>query len=162
MRRLVLLGVVVVALSALGSIAAQAPQPDLAGVYRCDGKNPDGTAYHGVVEIRKLRDTFRVRWTMDDGAILGVGIYSGGVFAVSYFGGAPAVVVYKLDGSTLVGEWTMGGVEGAMYSETLTKTSSEPSRQEPGRQEPGRENPGRQGPGRETPGRGAPARGVQL
>ena len=30
----------------------------------------------GVVEIAKVRDTFRVRWTMDDGAILGVGIYS--------------------------------------------------------------------------------------
>lgn len=126
MRRTVLLGVVVIAViavCAIGSMAAQAPQPELTGVYRCDGKNPDGTAYQGVVEISKLRDTFRVRWTMDDGSIVGVGIYSGGVFAVSYFGGAPAVVVYKVDGGRLVGEWTMGGIEGAVYTETLTRTS---------------------------------------
>jgi hypothetical protein len=74
---------------------------------------------------------------MDDGAIMGVGIYSNGVLAVSYFGGAPAVVVYKVDGkdgSKLVGEWTMGGAEGAMYVETLTKT--------PGLQAPARPLPG--------------------
>ena len=45
MRRTVLLGVIVVALAAMGSAAAQSPQPELTGVYRCDGKNPDGTAY---------------------------------------------------------------------------------------------------------------------
>jgi hypothetical protein len=92
-------------------------------VYRCDGKNPDGTAYQGFVEISKVRDTFRVRWTMDDGSITGVGIYSNGVFAVSYFGGAPAVVVYKVDSGNLRGEWTMGGIEGAVYTETLTRTN---------------------------------------
>jgi len=30
-------------------------------VYRCDGKNPDGSAYKGVVEIAKVRNTFRVK-----------------------------------------------------------------------------------------------------
>lgn len=124
MRRTVLAGLIFVALCAIGPMAAPAPQPDLAGVYRCDGMNPDGTQYRGVVEISKIRDTFRVRWTMDDGAIMGVGIYSGGVFAVSYFGGAPAVVVYRVDGRRLVGEWTMGGAEGILYSETLTKVTS--------------------------------------
>jgi hypothetical protein len=159
MRRIVLLGVVA-ALSVMGPTAAQAPQPDLTGVYRCDGKNPDGSAYRGVVEISKIRDTFRVRWTMDDGAILGVGIYSGGVFAVSYFGGAPAVVVYKVDGNRLVGEWTMGGAEGSMYAETLTKTPGVPA---PSRPEPGRPNPGQPGPRRNGPRReNEPGRGIQL
>ncbi|OFW06986.1 MAG: hypothetical protein A3I61_03100 [Acidobacteria bacterium RIFCSPLOWO2_02_FULL_68_18] len=156
MRRTVLLGVIVVALPVIGSTAAQAPQPDLPGVYRCDGKNPDGSVYQGVVEISKVRDTFRVRWTMDDGAIMGVGIYSGGVFAVSYFGGAPAVVVYKVDGNKLVGEWTMGGAEGAVYVETLTKT--------PGAQVPNR--PDRGPDRRPAPRRPAPERdnerGIQL
>lgn len=158
MRRTVLLGVVVAALAVMGSTAAQTPQPDLAGVYSCDGKNPDGSAYHGVVEISKVRDTFRVRWTMDDGAIMGVGIYSGGVFAVSYFGGAPAVVVYKVDGTTLVGEWTMGGAEGAVYVETLTKTpgAAVPARPPSGAPPP---RPRRQNPDRQLePGRG----GIQL
>lgn len=160
MRRTVLLGAIVLALAAMGPVVAQSPQPDLVGTYQCDGKNPDGSAYHGVVEIARLRETFRVRWTMDDGAILGVGIYSGGVFAVSYFGGAPAVVVYKVDGGRLVGEWTMGGVEGAVYAETLTKTSSEVRPQEPRRQEPWHQGPDRPEPGRQ-PGREDPARPTQ-
>jgi hypothetical protein len=122
MRRIVLLGIVAIAVCAFSPMAAQTPQPELSGVYRCNGMNPDGTSYQGVVEISKLQDTFRVRWTMDDGSIIGVGIFSNGVFAVSYFGGAPAVAVYKVDGTSLVGEWTMGGIEGAMYKETLTKT----------------------------------------
>ena len=122
MARTVLLGVMVMIVGAMASMAASDPQPELAGVYKCDGKNPDGSVYHGVVEITKLKETFRVRWTLaDDASVLGVGIYSNGILAVSYFGGAPAVVVYKLDGDQLVGDWTMGGVDGAMYNETLTK-----------------------------------------
>lgn len=121
MVRLALLGLVFIVLGGIGSTAAP-PSPDLAGVYKCAGKNPDGTAYEGFVEIRKLENTFRVRWTLQDAAITGVGIYSGGVLAVSYFGGAPAVAVYKVEGDRLIGEWTMGGVEGTMYTETLTKT----------------------------------------
>ena len=95
MARTVLLGVMVVVLGAIASIAASDPQPDLAGVYKCDGKNPDGSVYHGFVQITKRMDTFRVRWTLaDDATVVGVGIYSNGILAVSYFGGAPAVVVY--------------------------------------------------------------------
>ena len=140
MRRIVLLGVVAIAVCAFSGTAAQTTDPELSGVYRCNGMNPDGTAYQGVVEISKLKNTFRVRWTMDDGSIIGVGIFSNGVFAVSYFGGAPAVVVYKLDGTNLVGEWTMGGIEGAVYKETLTKTEgvAPPARQAPEPRTPGR------------------------
>ncbi|MBI4885980.1 MAG: hypothetical protein HY824_02705 [Acidobacteria bacterium] len=155
MPRSVLLGVVLVTVCAIGPTAARAPESDLVGSYRCEGVNPDGTAYQGVVEIAKVRETFRVKWTLDDGAVLGIGIYSGGVFAVSYFGGAPAVVVYKMDGSRLVGEWTMGGIEGAVYTETLTKTSSEPPGQlgpTPGQRQPGGQRPrrDRQDPDRPT------------
>lgn len=150
MPRTVLLGVVLAAMCISSSNAAPAP-PDLVGVYRCDGMNPDGTAYRGVVEIAKVRDTFRVRWTLDDSAVMGVGIYSNEVFAVSYFGGAPAVVVYKFDGARLVGEWTMGGIEGAVYMETLTKTSSEaPRLDQPRRQD------------RTRPARPAGGGGIQL
>jgi hypothetical protein len=122
MARTVLLGVVVVVFGAISSLAAPDPQPELVGVYRCSGINPDGTAYEGVAEIAKIDNTYRILWTLSDRtSVLGVGIYSGGVFAVSYYGGAPAVAVYTLNGENLVGEWTMGGKEGAMYTETLTK-----------------------------------------
>ena len=43
------------------------------------------------------------------------------MLSVSYFGGTPAVVVYKIDAEKLVGEWTMGGTEGKTYAETLTR-----------------------------------------
>jgi hypothetical protein len=155
MRRIVLLGVIAIAVCAFSGTAAQTPDPELSGVYRCNGMNPDGTAYQGVVEISKLKNTFRVRWTMDDGSIIGVGIFSNGVFAVSYFGGAPAVVVYKLDGTNLVGEWTMGGIEGAVYKETLTKTDAVAPRPLPAPREQG---PGRRERAPETP-RGG---GIQL
>jgi hypothetical protein len=123
MLRTILLGVVIVLLGVAGA-AAPDPSPDLVGTYRCNGVNPDGTAYEAVVEITKREGTYRVAWVMEGGTVMGVGIFSNGVFAASYFGGAPAVVVYKVDGERLVGEWTMGGIEGAVYSETLTKTSS--------------------------------------
>jgi len=143
MARRVLLGVVIVAVGTLGLFAAADAKADLPGVYQCAGTNPDGSSYKGVVEIAKVEGTYRVRWTLgDDLSILGVGILSNGVFAVSYFGGAPAVVVYKLDGNRLIGEWTMGGAEGAVYAETLTKMGSQaPSLQQPELRKPADRKP---------------------
>ena len=137
MARTVLLGAVVVVFGAIASIAAPEPQSDLAGVYRCDGMNPDGSAYQGVVEISRIQDIFRVRWTLRNGtAVVGVGILSEGVLAVSYFGGAPAVVVYRIDGSRLIGEWAMGGGDGVISSETLTKVTARPRRRRPAGKRP--------------------------
>lgn len=119
--------VILLAFGAIGSIAAPEPQTELTGIYHCEGINPDGSQYKGVVEIDKIKDTFRVRWGLTDGMVTGVGIFSDGVLAVSYFGGVPAVVVYKVEGTRLVGHWAMG-VEGALYVETLTKMTSAPPR----------------------------------
>ena len=107
----------------------QAPAPEatplkrnVAGVYLCEGANPDGSAYKGLVEIVAIDNTYLVHWVMADGAeVLGVGIRNSDVLSVSYFGGTPAVVVYRIDGDRLVGQWTMGGAEGMLYSETLTR-----------------------------------------
>ena len=150
MVRTLLLSVVVVLSGAAGQSAGPAPPPDLAGNYRCSGVNPDGSPYEAVVEITKMDGTFRVEWVMEGGSVLGVGIYSNGVFAASYFGGAPAIVVYKVDGDRLVGEWTMGGIEGAVYTETLTKMA-------PGERKPP-PAPRRRVPDRET----GPVRGIRL
>lgn len=102
--------------------AQQLPQvPALAGIYRAVGKNPDGSQYENCAQIFKIKNTYRVLWTMENDRIIGVAIWSNGIFAVSYFGNTPAIAVYKLDGKNLVGEWTMGGAEGATYAETLTR-----------------------------------------
>jgi hypothetical protein len=107
---------------------------DLAGRYICEGRSPEGRPYHGMVDIVRLDDTFRVIWTLaaDSGEVqqvMGVGILSNGVFAASYFGGGPGVAVYRIDGQKLVGQWTIGGADGEMYPETLTRMSEEQQRE---------------------------------
>jgi hypothetical protein len=124
MVRAILLGVVLVALAGpIGMRAEETSEKDFTGVYSCEGTNPDGRSYVGVVEILKVEGTYLVRWTMpNDTQVMGVGIFSHDVLAVSYFGGSPALVVYSTttDGR-LDGKWTMGGAEGLTFTETLTK-----------------------------------------
>jgi hypothetical protein len=126
MARLILsscLGLVL--LGSVTAIAEPSPGSDLSGLYACEGTNPDGSPYTAVVEIVKRQDTYLVRWTQEnDEQVMGVGIQQDGVLAVSYFGGAPAIVVYSVtaDGR-LAGQWTMGGA-GRLFKETLTKVSA--------------------------------------
>jgi hypothetical protein len=112
--------VLIAALAAMVTAAAQ-HRVDLAGMYLCQGVNPDGTPYKGIVEITSKADAYHVEWTMAEQATRGIGIYSGGVLAVSYFGGTPGVVVYRLEKDRLLGEWTMGSSGGRLFSETLTR-----------------------------------------
>lgn len=106
---------------------------DLSGVYRCEGVNPNGTPYRGRVEITKDDHTYRLRWTMAQGASLGIGIVNGDVLAVSYFTGANVgIVLYKIQkGSQLIGEWALLGADGQLYPEELTKIGIAAERQEP-------------------------------
>ena len=128
MVRILLVAAALVA--ALGRTAAAsepdaqstAKKTDPTGVYLCEGMNPDGHRYRGIVQIAAVDETFLVRWTLsDDIEVTGVGILRNDVLSVSYFGGTPAVVVYKVDAEKLVGEWTMGGADGKTYAETLTR-----------------------------------------
>jgi hypothetical protein len=116
---LVVLGVVGQVCAAPESTA----ESTLVGTYECLGTNPDKTTYEGIVEIVKNRDTYLVRWTMQDNSqVLGVGIFTGGMLSVSYFGGTPSLVVYSIgENGRLEGKWTAGGAEGAIFKETLTK-----------------------------------------
>ncbi len=99
----------------------------LAGVYICDGVNPDGKPYRGVVQIEAYHDAYQVQWSFNrEVAAVGIGIRSGDVLAVTYFSGVPGVVAYKIqEGSKLVGEWTVVGAEGTLFTETLTKASDD-------------------------------------
>ena len=112
-------------LGSVTAIAEPSPGSDLTGLYACEGTNPDGSPYSAVVEIVKRQDTYLVRWTQENNdQVMGVGIQQDGVLAVSYFGGAPAIVVYSVGGDgRLDGQWTMGGA-GRLFKETLTKVSA--------------------------------------
>ena len=120
-RTLALVGVLCAAFVPISAAAKEVD--DLSGVYACEGKNPDGSPYAAVVEIIKRQDTYVVRWTMpEDVQVTGVGIRSGGVLAVSYVGGGPAIVVYSVgDDGRLDGTWTLAGAQGAVFSETLIR-----------------------------------------
>jgi hypothetical protein len=122
MARAALIVLVVVALVA-PIYAGEDPEKSLTGVYACEGQNPDGATYSGIVEIVSVKDTYLVRWTMpNDSQVVGVGILSGDQLSVSYYGGTPALVVYSIDeNGKLSGKWTAGGAEGLQFSETLTR-----------------------------------------
>ena len=112
--------------------ASPAPS-DLAGMYACEGTNPNGTPYTALVEIVRLEKTYLVKWIQPNGSeVIGVGLQRGSVLSVSYFGSAPAIVVYSVEADgRLDGQWTMGGADGAVFTETLTKlkvVSSKPPR----------------------------------
>ena len=142
MRSTVLLALVTLVIAPLATDnKPKSPGPnisraaDVAGVYACEGKSPEGRPYHGTVEIVRLEDTYRIRWSIEgrEGVmrVVGVGIFSNGVFAASYFGGAPGIAVYQLDGTKLVGHWTIGGADGALYPETLTRIADRPAQPSP-------------------------------
>jgi hypothetical protein len=98
-------------------------ESDLAGMYACEGTNPNGSPYSALVEIVKVDKTYLVKWIQPNGTeVLGVGIQKGTVLSVSYFGSAPAIVVYSVEADgRLDGQWTMGGADGEVFAETLTK-----------------------------------------
>ena len=130
MVRLFLLIAALMTLVGLTAPAARrADQPELQGVYRCDGSNPDGSPYRGIVEIAKNHDTFQIRWTFPDRrSAFGIGLVRGNTLSVSYFGaGTAGLAIYKIEeGKRLVGEWTVAGADGSVYAETLTKLSENP------------------------------------
>ena len=109
----------------------KSPNPTVPGLYSCEGKSPEGRPYHGTVEIVQLDDTYRIRWSIEGNEgvmrVVGVGIFSDGILAASYFGGAPGIAVYKPEGTKLVGHWTIGGADGAVYPETLTRLADQRS-----------------------------------
>jgi hypothetical protein len=123
MRRAILLLLVLVPVLTFAVRADSASEPDLAGVYLGNGKNIDGTSYEGLVEIYKDHGAFQLQWVVEDKVVaVGMGLLSGNVLAVAYYSALPGVVAYRLEGSDkLVGEWTLVGAEGAVFSETLTK-----------------------------------------
>ena len=131
---------------AMPALAQTPPDTDISGVYRCDGVNPQGRTYRGMVEIVKIHDAFQLRWTFpqDESPALGIGIVSNGVLAVSYYGGDIAgVVVYKIsEGKPMVGEWTVVGSEGGVFKETLTRLPGH------GNSEGGTPRPGERAPRR--------------
>lgn len=103
---------------------------DLNGTYLCEGTRPDGAVYRGTVSIVRHNGTYQLLWSVgDEEQYLGIGILNGDVLAVSYFGGAPGVVAYRVEqaatSARLVGQWTVANAGGQVFGETLTRLTQE-------------------------------------
>ena len=101
----------------------------LTGTYDCQGVEPDGTPYRGVVQIVPNHGTYDVIWLFSSGQqYSGLGVVNGDVLAVSYFTNRPGVVAYKIEsgekGPQLQGQWTVVGA-GAVFRETLKRMTRE-------------------------------------
>src|SRR5262245_41928334 len=105
--------IIVVAILGFASLAAaqESAPASIAGVYEAIGQNPDGSSYKSTVEIVQSGSSFLILWIQKDesgttvGETLGVGILTDNVLSVSYFGGRPAVVSYRVKGGELSGQW---------------------------------------------------------
>lgn len=127
----------VIACFLLFATTAYADERNLAGLYDCEGENPDGTKYKSNVKITRHGDSYLLEWTFGSAANTpaaarktshaGIGIVREKFLSSSWsmvvngkaVGG---VVVYKIEGDKLVGQWTSYPGDGKILRENLTKT----------------------------------------
>jgi hypothetical protein len=83
----------------------------LAGSYSISGTNPDGTEYAGSLDITDAGETVQLRWEAG-GTSLGEGIVMDDVLGTSYGTNDCGVAVYRIQGNTLDGVWTVYGAGG--------------------------------------------------
>ena len=82
-------------------------QTGLAGLYRAEGRNPDGSAYTGQAVISEANGTVQVNWTVGNQSYSGTGVRDGQVVVVNW--GQPAPVIYVvMSNGDLYGTWQNG------------------------------------------------------
>ncbi len=89
------------------AIVASAALADITGSYFAYGRNADGSAYDGTVQITQNADgTYLVSWSVGT-AYSGTGLLQGQVLTVEWGANYPAVYVVMPDGE-LHGTWADG------------------------------------------------------
>jgi hypothetical protein len=93
-------------------ITASAWADDLSGLYDAQGRYPGGKEYQGAVKIVDFGSAQAILWKLNDGEdYKGLAIHQGDVLGAAYttnetpFG----LVVYKIDGGRLDGQWLNSG-----------------------------------------------------
>jgi hypothetical protein len=133
MRRVLfhVIPVIVLATSITAPVFAAA-DTGLEGTYVARGLHGDGSKASVLIQITAYGDCFLVVTMAGDPsreelpaiASIGIGIFHGGVLAVSDYGPDMArVVAYRVEdgGRRLVARWTFVDGDGTAYEQTLTK-----------------------------------------
>lgn len=79
----------------------------LAGSYKVEGRNVDGSRYAGRLTISQDGETFRFRWEVGRDVYLGEGTLNGDVLTVYWGQPEPVIYILRADGS-LQGTWAAG------------------------------------------------------
>lgn len=103
--RRVVLGTALVLAGLIMAVSAYAA--GLSGGYVASGRNPDGSAYSGTVQIVETGGTVAMTWVVGTSTYTGLGKVAGRVLEVDWSADAPVVYVINSDG-TLYGTWAKG------------------------------------------------------
>ncbi|WP_204115662.1 hypothetical protein [Shimia biformata] len=100
-RRILTGGLVALALA--GPALAQS----ISGSYRAEGRNPDGTAYSGTVQITERGGAVAMTWSIAGQSYQGTGERNGDVIIVNW-GDTYPVVYVRMPSGELHGTWANG------------------------------------------------------
>jgi hypothetical protein len=108
---------------------AAADPHELPGIYECQGTGADGRSYRGAVIIEPDGNRFVVQWYMSEElTAVGLGIREGDMLAVSFFGAdSGGIVLYRINGTRLIGHWSAPLTNGQIFEETLTRVANPPT-----------------------------------
>lgn len=110
----------IVALLAVG-LHAQEPQ-SIVGHYSFAGQHWNGAPYKGFMEITETQGIYRLQWG-DPPSAMGVGVREGAVLSVVFMTSDHAIGLasYRIEGTTLHGQWLLPPDETSVQPEVLTK-----------------------------------------
>ena len=91
-------------------LVANAAPGDIAlseGSYKVEGKNADGSAYQGAVDIERQGKGYHLSWEVGSSSYEGTGTLAGNLLTVDWGSSTPVVYALGTDGS-LTGLWDAG------------------------------------------------------
>jgi uncharacterized caspase-like protein len=98
--------------------AEAATAPNLTGVYRASGTNPNGSKYTGMVALNQEKDDFKLTWWIGKDEFHGSGNYAGKMLVINWGDKTPVIYSFGDEGA-LDGEWADGSA-----TETLTPAAT--------------------------------------
>jgi hypothetical protein len=90
--------------------SATTPMAPAEGIYRVNGKNPDGSGYSGRLAVTRQGERYRFAWTVGSSTYRGTGVLRGNILAVDWGQAQPIVYALAEDGS-MRGLWSGGDGE---------------------------------------------------